>query len=164
MSERWTLNKLGIDSPWVSPLWGTQRTSRVPSESEQSAAIHHLKAQGQSSTGPQTCDQRPRTTTVTVLRLSSQSWEQRRWQWALKIGFSNGLTLKQVWTSFLIWLSLDRYTYCHNIGTEVAGVCKSIDDGDSWFTGCCQEGAVTSILQREFVWGLAEDTKLSLHF
>lgn len=68
--ERWTLSNLTIDSPWVNPLWGTQLTSRVPSESEQSAAIHHLKAQGQSSTGPQTCDQLSHTTALTVQRQS----------------------------------------------------------------------------------------------
>lgn len=151
MAGRWTLNKLGVDSLWVSPLWGTQHTSRVPSESEQSAAFHHLKAQGQSSTGPQTCDQLSHTTTVTVPRLASQGWGHR--QWALGEDFS-----------LMEFSHFTRFTQIkYDVGTDVAGVCRSVDDCD-WFTVCCQEGAVTSILQWEFVWGLAEDTKISLHF
>lgn len=74
-AKRWTLNKLGVDSLWVSPLWGTQHTSWVPSESEQSAAIHHLKAQGQSSTGPQTCDQLSHTTIITISPVRAKDWD-----------------------------------------------------------------------------------------
>lgn len=58
------------------------------------------------------------------------------------------------------FVQLTQIIYCCDIGSEVAGVCKSIDNCDSWFTVCCQEGAVTSILQQEFVWGIAEDTKI----
>ena len=69
-AERRTLNQLDVCSLWVSPLWGAQHTTHIPSESEQSAAVHHLKARGQSSTGPQTCDQLSHTTPVTVRRLT----------------------------------------------------------------------------------------------
>lgn len=72
-AKRWTLNELGGGSLWVSPLWGTQHTSWVPSESVQSAAIHLLKAQGQSSTGPQTCDLLSHTAAVRVLLPSHHS-------------------------------------------------------------------------------------------
>lgn len=44
--------------------------------------------------------------------------------------------------------------------TEIAGVCKSIDDRDLWFIVCCQAAVVTPIPKQELVWGLTEGTKI----
>lgn len=73
--------------------------------------------------------------------------------------------MDSIWSMFeqdIFFIKHQRIIYCFS-ATEAAVVCAAIHSCDRWFTVCCQEGAVTSILQREFVWGLPEDTKISLH-